>query len=274
MGDCHSTSVAVIIPCFDQARFLGEAITTALAQTVQPQEIIVVDDGSADDVRSVTSLYPDVKLIRQANRGLAGARNTGLRAAGSDKVLFLDSDDRLHPDAIASGLACFCENQDAAFVYGAYRRVEGSDCRAIYSPVTTHRELVSCNWIGMCAAVIFDRQKLLDAGGFDESLGMVEDWDAYLRLSRQWRFATHPNIVADYVRHSDNVSNDVAKLWDWIEIVRQKEKARGLDPGDELAWREGLGVWVRMLGPDPRKRNMIDRLARGAARWLGRPVQG
>ncbi len=82
-------TVAVIIPVFNQARFLADAIMSALAQTCQADEIIVVDDGSTDDVLSVVAQFPKIQLIRQENRGLSAARNTGLRSFAKPVTLFV-----------------------------------------------------------------------------------------------------------------------------------------------------------------------------------------
>ena len=159
-GGAHP-GVAVVIPCFNHKRFLAGAIESALAQTVAPSEIIVVDDGSDEDLSSVTHSYPQVKLVRQDNRGLAGARNRGLKEATSDKIVFLDADDRLSPDAIGTGLDCFSQSPDAAFVYGAHNIVTGDTATRTYFPVASHRDFVRCNWVGMIAAVMFDRARLL-----------------------------------------------------------------------------------------------------------------
>ena len=89
--------VSVIIPCFEQAHFLPEAIESVLTQTHCATEIIVVDDGSPDNVFEVVSWYPTVKCVQQQNQGLAAARNAGFRFSTGHHVLFLDADDRLMP---------------------------------------------------------------------------------------------------------------------------------------------------------------------------------
>ena len=99
------------------------------------------------------------------------------------------------------------------------------------------------NYVGMVASAMFDRTALLAVGGFDESLGMCEDWDAYLRLTRGADFATHCEIVATYVKHAGNMSADLPRLRNWIGVVREREKARGLSAEEEQAWREGAAVW-------------------------------
>lgn len=266
-------SVAVVIPCFNQARFLERAIGSVLAQAVQPQEVIVVDDGSDDDVSAVVAGFPSVSVIVQQNRGLAAARNSGLRAAISDKVIFLDADDLLLTGAIEAGLACFGKNPGAAFVYGAHRQVRSDGTVEAFFPVRSHRDLIRCNWVGMVGTAMFDRDRLLSVGGFDESLGMCEDWDAYLRLARAFPFAAHDSLVADYVRHDANASNDLSELWKWIEVVRAREWERGLDGEDQLAWDEGEEAWRSMLGPKPAERSVLGRAARRLAE-LVRPNRG
>jgi glycosyltransferase involved in cell wall biosynthesis len=262
MAESKVPSVGVIIPCFNQKDFLAGAIESAMEQRPRPWEIIVVDDGSSDDLRQVVSNYPQIHFIQQDNRGLAGARNSGLKAASSDKLIFLDSDDRLLPGAIESGLACFRHAPDAGFVYGAHRIVRGSEYIRTYFPVSTYRDLLQCNWVGMIATAMFDRAKLLEIGGFDESLAMCEDWDAFLRLSQRFHFASHDHGVADYVKHDNNASNDLRRLWTWIEVVRAKAWDRGLEADDEAAWRKGEAVWQGMLGPDPARTGWIRRAAR------------
>jgi glycosyltransferase involved in cell wall biosynthesis len=87
----------------------------------------VVDDGSEDEPERVATEFSGVRLIRQGNLGLSAARNTGLRAATSPFVVFLDADDRLEPGALSAGLEAFERFSDAAFVYGGHRRFRDSN---------------------------------------------------------------------------------------------------------------------------------------------------
>src|ERR1700734_3040068 len=113
-------TVAVIIPTFNHAHFIGEAIKSVLAQTRQADEIIVVDDGSTDDPRTVAAQFQKIYLIRQDNRGPSAARNTGLQRCKTSHLVFLDADDRLLPTALETGLRCFTGRSDCAFVYGGF----------------------------------------------------------------------------------------------------------------------------------------------------------
>src|SRR5262249_33255039 len=96
--------VSVVIPCYNQARFLGQAIESVKAQTHPFVEIVVVDDGSTDDTVAVASRYRSVRCVTQHNQGQGAARNKGLTYVSGGYVVFLDSDDRLLPPALETGL--------------------------------------------------------------------------------------------------------------------------------------------------------------------------
>ena len=232
-----------------------------------PDEIIVVDDGGSEDLASILAQFPQVQLLRQDNRGLAGARNRGLTASKSDKVVFLDADDLLLPNAVEAGLRCFEVNADAAFVYGGYEELRSGQRQTRFVTMRDRRDLVRCNWVAMIAAAMFDRRKLLAMGGFDETLGMCEDWDAYLRLSREHGFAAHPEIVAVYRKHGANMSDDVPQLRRWIDEVRARELQRGLSRKEQRAWRQGAHVRDYFYG-ETRERSLLERAQGKLSRLL------
>lgn len=216
---CHltdGTTVAVVIPTFNHAHFLAEAIESVLVQTRQADEIIVVDDGSTDDPGAVVARFQNVRLIRQDNRGLSAARNAGLRSCTTSHVVFLDADDRLLPEALQAGLACMAGRPDSAFVYGGYRNIaeDGHSFGAdLFIPIgeNAYLTLLRRNIIGMHAAVLHRRDCLLAINGYDETLRRTEDYDLYLRVARQYPIASHPSIIAEYRRHGQNMSNDYAE---------------------------------------------------------------
>jgi glycosyltransferase involved in cell wall biosynthesis len=137
--------VSVVIPCYNQAHFLSEAIESVASQTYEPTETIVVDDGSTDDTSHVADVH-GVRCVRQENRGLAEARNTGLRASSGDMLLFLDADDLLAPDAIDAGVSASSANRTrplssaglrwSVFPAAGYRRSSRVIITAIFSNAT------------------------------------------------------------------------------------------------------------------------------------------
>src|SRR5262245_20343133 len=167
-----TSPVSIVITTYNHARFLPEAIESALAQTFRPCEVIVVDDGSSDDPGSVVSRYPQVQLIHQSNQGLSAARNTGWQAAHGRYVVFLDADDRLLPEALASNLQRFHERPECAFVYGSYFYVDASGKQRNAPPTAligddAYAAFLKGNCVTMNAAVMYRRDLLEEVCGFD-----------------------------------------------------------------------------------------------------------
>jgi glycosyltransferase involved in cell wall biosynthesis len=242
--------VAVVITTYNHAHFLAAAIESALGQTVKPAEVVVIDDGSKDRPEHVTARYPDVRIVHQSNAGLAAARNRGLSETSAPFILFLDADDQLRPLAIESGMASLARNEAAAFTYGAYRIVKASsgeiiDVQFRPSPEKAFAKFLHQNPIGMHGTVLYRRDPITRAGGFQEHLPACEDYDLYLRLSRDHPIACHPEICADYYHHGQNMSADPVFMLKTalavLKAYRSDARARGL-----LAeYYGGLADWKR-----------------------------
>ncbi|WP_395671536.1 glycosyltransferase family 2 protein [Phenylobacterium sp.] len=234
--------VAVVIPTYNHAAFLKTALSSAFAQTVRPHEVIVVDDGSTDDPATVVRDYPGARLIRQANKGLAAARNTGWRACQSEWLVFLDADDRLRPQAIARNLELFAAAPECGFVYGAYRKVftaTGAErmCVPKDRGADAFAGFLAGNRVGMHATVMYRRAVLAEFDGFDPAFRACEDYDLYLRIARRYPVACHPEVLADYVIHGKNMSRRGGVMLTWA--LRALEKQRPAADG-RPAWRAAL----------------------------------
>ena len=206
----QTTTVSVIIPCYGQAHFLGEAIESVLAQT-HPTEIIVVDDGSPDNAAEVCARYPRVRYIRQQNKGLAQARNSGFRAAAGKHVVFLDADDRLTPNAIEAHLRCFAEHPYAQLVVGDIDHIaeDGSYLGSPRWPVLKanfYEELLKVNHIANTIAVMMERAVVASVGGFETDCSPAEDYRLLLRVVRNFPSAHHRTVVAQYRRYPASLS--------------------------------------------------------------------
>ena len=175
------TSVSIVIPCFNQGSFLKEAIQSVLTQTHRADQLIVVDDGSTDDTAAVAAEFPVADYVFQQNRGLSAARNTGLRRASGEYVLFLDSDDILKPPAIENCLIALEKNPEVAFVYGGFWWVDSK--RGFIAEVIVptwplnFAALLAGKHALMHDTIMYKREILGLAGGFDESLRGSEDYD-------------------------------------------------------------------------------------------------
>jgi glycosyltransferase involved in cell wall biosynthesis len=243
-------TVTVVIPCYNHADFLKEAIDSVLGQTHPASEIIVVDDGSSDNPASIVENYDNVMFIRQENQGLSAARNSGLIAAASGKVIFLDADDRLLPEAIDAGLACFARKPNAGFVYGGHHRVATDGSRlsqGIYSAISSepYRDMLHGNPIGMHGTVMYDRSRLVEVGGFDRELRRCEDYDIYFRMSARYEAASHPTVIAEYRWHGGNMSSNHAEMLQWALRVHEKHRLTSfLSAQMRTDWLAGRQAWA------------------------------
>jgi len=225
--------VSVVIPCFEQAHFLGAAIESVLAQDHPDLEVIVVDDGSPDNVGAVAARYPGVRCLSQDNGGLAAARNAGLAEASGEFVLFLDADDRLLPEAIGRGLEELREDPGAAMAAGTWVLIgeEGEPLSADppQQPPEAYPALLESCFISTPAAVLYRRSLFEEIGGFDPTVSASADYDLYLKTAAGHRVRLHSHPVAEYRRHGANMTRDPELIMaaELAVLERQSERVAG-----------------------------------------------
>jgi len=267
--------VSVVIPCYNQAHFLGEAIESVLAQTHPHHEIVVVDDGSTDDVQSVVARYPGVRCIHQPNAGLSAARNAGIRRSNGDYLVFLDADDRLLPEALEIGLDDLRNFPHCAFVYGHYQHVDldGSPLPTppVWWPVEDHYwAMLRTNHVGMPASALYRREVFEHVTGFGQ-LTPCADYDLSLRIASQFPIHSHGRVVAEYRQHGSNMSRDQPKmLAAALTALRGQHHNVEHDPALCQAYDVGVKFWRALYG-DPLARDVAAQIRKG--RWL-RAVRG
>lgn len=246
--------VSVIIPCYRQAHYLDEAIRSVLAQTYQPFEIIVVDDGSPDNTAEVAARYPGLVCIRQRHLGLPAARNAGLRVSAGETTVFLDADDRLSPDALETGVNSLRAARDCAFVYGFCEFIDHQGA-AIPTPPPVpiaenhYRALFKQNHIRSPGAVMFRRSILSRVTGFDQTLvGGCEDIDLYLRITKNWPIHCHGRVILQYRQHRASMSMKRFKMLRASSDLFRKhhEDVKGDRELEEFC-REKILSWHRLV---------------------------
>jgi glycosyltransferase involved in cell wall biosynthesis len=238
--------VSVVIPSYNHAHFLDEAIASVLAQEYPRVDVVVVNDGSTDDTAAVVARFPEVRYVEQTNRGLAAARNAGFAVCRGELVVFLDADDRLLPGALETGMRKLTAHPAAGFVAG-FSRVISRDGTA--QPTDQPKppgdeepyvQLLRRNRIRNPATVMFRRAAVERAGGFSSGVDACADYDLYLRISRTHPVVFHECLIADYRKHGDNMSNNAALMLRQLRRVMRRHRSSIVDPAHRQALREGM----------------------------------
>lgn len=240
--------VSVIIPCFNQARYLPDAVESVRSQSHANWECIIVDDGSSDDTARIAAQLAAadarVRWVRQENRGLAGARNRGLEEARGDYIQFLDADDLLRPDKLDLQLRLIEDGETPAVVYCGYALCEEDPNAEIdlgRPPATldAQRPLrdLALRWENglsiPCHAFLFDARLFRQSAiRFDEGLLNHEDWDCWMRLfSRTPRLYHAVERLVLYRRHGSAMSRDTTAMREgWLAALRKQYSLHQHDP--------------------------------------------
>jgi glycosyltransferase involved in cell wall biosynthesis len=188
----NADAISVIVPVYNGANYLGEALECLLSQDCAPGEIIVVDDGSTDRTASIIAGYgARVHAIRQQNRGPAAARNAGIACASRQLIAFLDADDLWLPSTTIRFLEGLQINLAACMVWGLSDRLFMRDA------TTTGEEWYGRpQWALALGSMLIRRRLIDDIGGFDESLRAGEDMDFLVRIRERGTVLTrHAGIV-------------------------------------------------------------------------------
>jgi glycosyltransferase involved in cell wall biosynthesis len=232
--------VSVIVPTYNYAHFVTEAVDSALAQGYPQHEIIVVDDGSTDDTRAALARYGDrVRYLYQANQGLSAARNTGIRAAEGEYVALLDADDAWHPRKLELQVAYLRDHPEIGLV-GASLFTERALCWPDLDalprrPAETFGldRLIGKMRFAPSSALI--RRACLDEVGlFDPTLRCVEDRDMWVRFATRFRVAMLQLPLLWYRQHPASLSTRAARMEE--TELRVLRKAFAEVPGLRGRW--------------------------------------
>lgn len=204
-------AVSVIIPTFERADLLVEALDSVAAQTFTNYEVIVIDDGSTEDIAGrVRDHSTRPRVIRQPHAGPGTARNRGMAEARAPMVAFLDSDDLWLPTKLERFMAALATPGVPRIWYGPMSPIDArrqpvrgrtKDC--FEGDIT---ERLFCKSFVHVPTVVCDRALLIDAGGFEESLPVCEDYDLWLRVSAAQRFGLIPEPLALRRLHDGRLS--------------------------------------------------------------------
>ncbi len=222
--------VSVIIPTYNRAQYIAQAVDSVLAQSYKDYEIVIVDDGSTDNTREVIEGYSTVRYIAQSNRGEAGARNTGIRNTTGEYLAFLDADDTFLPAMLETQVALLESDPDVAVAYSDVNlsdergQVRGRLSSVIPGgKVSGHvfEALVRGNFLTV-NSVLVRRAVLKRVGLFEETIRTFPDWDLWLRIAAEYPFLYQDVPLANYRMHSQMVSQDRVRMWQGALAVRTR----------------------------------------------------
>jgi glycosyltransferase involved in cell wall biosynthesis len=244
--------VSVIIPCYNAARFIAEALDSVIRQTHQDTVAIVVDNGSTDGTAEIAeSVGPRVTVLRQGARsGPSAARNAALDVADGDAIAFLDADDRWHPEKIARQVALLAAHPTCGVVHTAVRHID-AEGREIDRPggAIPWRmaqgeclgDLLAHNTITTSTVLV--RRETLGAERFPVDLFAGEDWDLWLRLATRTLVGYLAEPLTDYRVHDQNTTRSLELVLGGRLAVTERVLARGLAPRHRrTAMRHRKGV--------------------------------
>lgn len=264
--DKNNPLVCLGIPCYNYARFLGEAIESALSQTYKPIEITVINDGSTDNTIEVASRYP-VKLVNQSNQGVANVMNRFMREVfTSEYCVMLSADDKLDPYYVEKTMKVLMEHPNISFVY-TNARLFGAEERIQLHPEYNLPLLKKGNYIH--GSALMRKSHFMQTGGFDPTLPFLEDWDLWLSFAEKGFYGKLlPEPLLYWRRHSTDSRNIVSskisyktpwkiikkhrKLYAPLELFKEQLLAKlysfGTDIGLRYLWRKsGLkSLWQRI----------------------------
>ena len=244
-----SGTTSIVIPCFNQAKFLPFSIRSALMQILPAYEIIVINDGSSDYTEQMVSAYPSVRYAYQQNKGVAAARNLGASIAQGEYLLFLDADDQLLPKALEVGSTILASGAEFGLVYGRCRVIDFwgnlifEQSQGVAHCKTYSDFLRECH-IWTPSMALHRRANFLSLGGYNESLKHSEEYELYLRLSYRSAVYYHDVVVTEYRTHPESKSRASAKMLRAGNKIfdLQREFVRGSKELEE-AWRAGR-TWL------------------------------
>ena len=192
--------VSIVVPAYNAERFLREALESLFALDYEPFEVIVVDDGSTDGTVAVANTFPGLRVIEQANKGPAAARNAGLAVAGGEFVAIHDADDFVPPSKLTTQVTHLLEHPQVGCVLGRQHWID--------PPATLTRDPIYGELDGIpLPSAVFRTSVLRELGGYDESYRTHENMDLLFRMrDLGYEVAVVPEIVLVRRYHGDNLS--------------------------------------------------------------------
>jgi glycosyltransferase involved in cell wall biosynthesis len=236
MTAADGPTISVVVPAYNEERYIAEALDAVLAQTLPPLEVLVVDDGSTDGTAGVVGGFGDrVRLVGQENRGCPGAFDTGFREAAGDFVALCPADDVWQPRKLEWQREVLAQNPEVDVAFGAAERfglASGDHLRprdtGVLDTRAFAREMYPENLIADPSAVV-RRSLYLDLGGYEPLVG--EDYEFWMRaLAAGTTFYFDPRLVVRLREHGGNLSYRALDIWETKHLIHERYSELAGDP--------------------------------------------
>ena len=220
--------ISIILPCYNDADFIDQAVKSALNQTYNNKEIIVVDDGSDEKTKAVLKIIePKIDLLLiQDNKGQSSARNNGINAARGEYILVLDSDDYFEPEFCEKASRTMDLNPEIKIISCWFKRIQNSKVIDVFKP--GGGDIVNFLQFNQApGSVMFRKVDWKSVNGYDESMRKgFEDWDFYIRLIQEGGIAhIIPEVLFNYRMRSDSTTSRANKIkYDLLSVLYLKHK--------------------------------------------------
>jgi glycosyltransferase involved in cell wall biosynthesis len=268
--------ISVVIPAYNAEPYIADTVRSVLDQTCQDLEIIVVDDGSKDGTLAALAPFGDrVRVHRQANGGVARARNTGVSLATGSWIAFLDADDLWLPHKLEQQLTCSAAPMTYTDRFNIGAR---GDLPELQSEVTRMHGgdvftalLLECNFITNTSVMI--RRELFESlGGFYTGLNGTEDWDLWIRVAERHQIGFIAEPLVRYRFHEASISRNYERMSrERTEVIA---RALDLERGRALDWMTRRQIWKETwrtngwdAGRSGARLNALAGYARAALAW-------
>jgi glycosyltransferase involved in cell wall biosynthesis len=251
--------ISVVIPCYNAERWIAATLRSVLNQDWEKLEVIVVDDGSADASAGVVERdFPQVKLLRQKNRGVAAARNRGIKSATGEWIAFVDADDIWLPGKLTAQWAALRVHPESRLAYTAWQVWHSTEPE----PASEYLAELDCaggdssRWAGASgwiypellqdcvvwtSTVLVRRALLEEVGCFDETLHVGEDYDLWLKISRHTPILRVSRPFALYRSHADSITRKAPERNYQAEVISRAIDRWGyMSPDGRIAARKSV----------------------------------
>ncbi|MEQ1762400.1 MAG: glycosyltransferase family A protein [Pyrinomonadaceae bacterium] len=273
-----SGTVSVVIPTYNYGQFIGEALDSALRQTLAPVEVIVVDDGSTDDTEQIVGEFANrsVRYIRQENAGVCSARNRGAAESTGDLIAFLDADDTWEPTKLAKqadrfddpniGLVhCGMTEFDSASGEIVKIHNEGGELGVAENLLLWEGPVI----VGPGGTIMVARRVFDAIGGFDTRMKCGEDWDLCYRIAREYKVAFVAEPLVNYRSHGAAAHHNIDNMECGMAMFY--EKAFDTQDPNVLALKDrALGNYHKVMSGSYFRAGRLGKFASHAVRSIAR----